>query len=1679
LEVIDVTEPEAPKLLKEIPLPNLGIPQTLKRRSDGLLALATSDDVVLLDPTKLLLDTLSNGQLPAIVGTIKGAGSGANSFAADPSGVNAVNLGNKNEVIFTAPAFRFLIFNRVPMTSSNLANLDTETKLGLLADATDTTLLTRTKFFTNAPAPNPPGLNAPIPTTHYYIRMDALGSLGATVPLVLESLNGAGKALPGSGFLGLPARLASSQTLSAVNDTNGMTELPKSLNAFRMATDPGSPLYNVYLAGPVTLSGSAPSSAQALQIEGQLARAVVQAGRFLWVGLDPSASLGPYPSGARSSIANARVVPGASGFVLVDNPQLPLILVPGVAGSHLNRADDDTERWPGLSFVGKSDLSLNPENVAIVASDIMRIVPEPYLGLRFTPANCLDAPIYEPLLEFLSQKAGFREYDFLKLNTNGLLSHLPLPCAAGTPITAQKSLLMATNRTVKGADYDQISLDPNLFVFAYDWRRSNVTAAVQLKEYVEVVKRFHPEADQVNILAHSMGGLVARRYILDNPGTVNKLITLGSPWLGAPKAINVMETGDFLDFAQHLVIIFKSTLKQLAEFFPGPQELLPSPAYFNLVGQAGSPIVDRAGDLPGTIPGIGGGPLSFPNFKQVMDSVYHTNPVVTPVAVSEAFHTYSVPGVGQQDDWQNDNTGVEYFHIIGVQSEPNTVGRVVSRLRIRPTDQDPVNVFHFTHEFGIEYTMGDGTVPLFSSLRRNGSADLNVPGAHIYQITSPGPDQDKLSDHNGMLANTNLLALVGQILDGDIPTNAVAPGPSGVVTYVVHVVNAASNEVTVVSFGNSSLISHDMDIGTDVGDGTEVERKLDIPGLKIQEPATNIVDAVLEGQFDLTAHYNGHPISLRVEEQLDGVTQAAYIWSSLDSSDFPSGPQTNFDALVQVHSPPLVTAKAGGNAVLLPPDAVLTGAAARDETQPTLSFYYTNESRAIAFNLSQAGAPANLPAVYVTGVTNENETTPLIRFINLAPANALVVPVDQLLPLATGNRVYAYVANENGTVSAGLAVDLLTLDLTLIPSGLPLEDWPAENGHPRSPKILLNTQDAVSITLRAQPGLGNLAYRVLVASASDPTGIQVKLQEVSSGVYQNTNTQDALQFVPLDPNAQTVRGVEIKDEELATFRVFNAAGSNILQSTVMVDIGELAVASLTFADRTDDARPQFDFQDTFLTSSTGLHWVNAGFRDNFPDDVGLQGIGPGNPMADFIINFADPALPNAGEADLLYVHTHGSKTGSLLDHTTKAPILFPEVHLANAWKHDAEWVVLDACSTLNNGFNTDLTPFTNGVAGRTNWTTAIRGSSRPIHGILAFSFPKSARIRPQYQSFLNLAQSGMPLTAAWTNAMEPARLPWAYLFYESALGDTFRVISQQPLPTDKLIYNEYTGVLGDNCEDGETSQGGRASSRALNPAQIAGEVWAREDDRPPDLISVGQGVFLSGAVAAKQAPSSSVPLFIGVRRRPSLQTRSGERSAPQLDPDRQVLVPTKLSKLPRAPGDRAAASDAARGFLWNELGLAADSISLLGVGEIRSQTIYSNSATPLLHEAFVAHYRQRLWGIPVEDTDLAAEIAGDAVRRVSAQGLVEETVDRTPTGPLLGVAEAANAARNHLERIARRTGKAVVTEATLAWIAKPGSRDSSPGSGRLLPAWRMSVCTTGDGDPDQVVYVNAITGEPL
>lgn len=84
--------------------------------------------------------------------------------------------------------------------------------------------------------------------------------------------------------------------------------------------------------------------------------------------------------------------------------------------------------------------------------------------------------------------------------------------------------------SLKISYYYDLFREPENYVVVQTKSENIDTYAIRLKELIETVK-FKTGKEKVNIIAHSMGGLVARRYlqIFDKEDAVNKLILIGTP----------------------------------------------------------------------------------------------------------------------------------------------------------------------------------------------------------------------------------------------------------------------------------------------------------------------------------------------------------------------------------------------------------------------------------------------------------------------------------------------------------------------------------------------------------------------------------------------------------------------------------------------------------------------------------------------------------------------------------------------------------------------------------------------------------------------------------------------------------------------------------------------------------------------------------------------------------------------------------------------------------------------------------------------------------------------------------------------------------------------------------------------------------------------------------------------
>ncbi|HVF66741.1 MAG TPA: hypothetical protein VM914_03705, partial [Pyrinomonadaceae bacterium] len=199
----------------------------------------------------------------------------------------------------------------------------------------------------------------------------------------------------------------------------------------------------------------------------------------------------------------------------------PLIVIPGILGSQIVNRRTREVVWPsvfrsdvdGLSLPTTPDLGANDDGLEaskiVDVAKLAKLAPEVY--------------VYHYLLRALTDFGGYREGEW--------------------------------ENPPEGGDRD------TFYVFAYDWRRDNVESARLLARRVESLKQKLGRPDlRFNIVAHSMGGLVARYAAMygdqdlapegvppqpDWAGArfVDKIFMFGTPNSGSMEAFSVLLEG--------------------------------------------------------------------------------------------------------------------------------------------------------------------------------------------------------------------------------------------------------------------------------------------------------------------------------------------------------------------------------------------------------------------------------------------------------------------------------------------------------------------------------------------------------------------------------------------------------------------------------------------------------------------------------------------------------------------------------------------------------------------------------------------------------------------------------------------------------------------------------------------------------------------------------------------------------------------------------------------------------------------------------------------------------------------------------------------------------------------------------------------------------------------------------
>jgi pimeloyl-ACP methyl ester carboxylesterase len=116
-----------------------------------------------------------------------------------------------------------------------------------------------------------------------------------------------------------------------------------------------------------------------------------------------------------------------------------------------------------------------------------------------------------------------------------------------------------------------------LFLFPYDWRTDPADTIAALKTELDMIAKLNPNNPKIDIVAHSYGGLLLKRYIQSSSDKrIGKIIFVGVPQLGTAEAAQALLFGSDLG----VPILNSQEVFKLAQNMPMIYDLLPSAEYY-------------------------------------------------------------------------------------------------------------------------------------------------------------------------------------------------------------------------------------------------------------------------------------------------------------------------------------------------------------------------------------------------------------------------------------------------------------------------------------------------------------------------------------------------------------------------------------------------------------------------------------------------------------------------------------------------------------------------------------------------------------------------------------------------------------------------------------------------------------------------------------------------------------------------------------------------------------------------------------------------------------------------------------------------------------------------------------------------------------------------------------------
>jgi pimeloyl-ACP methyl ester carboxylesterase len=197
----------------------------------------------------------------------------------------------------------------------------------------------------------------------------------------------------------------------------------------------------------------------------------------------------------------------------------PVIVIPGILGSELINSKTGETVWPSAFRTSQEGLPMDPD----IASNRDDLIPGKIVETVRLARVLPEVYVYRDLLEALRRYAGYHQGDWDNPDIDGY--------------------------------------QDTYYVFPYDWRQDNVKNARELVRRLERLKSKLQRPDlKFNVVAHSMGGLIARYAAMygdvdlpegDGPiqptwlgaAHINKIVMIGVPNEGSADAFATIVDG--------------------------------------------------------------------------------------------------------------------------------------------------------------------------------------------------------------------------------------------------------------------------------------------------------------------------------------------------------------------------------------------------------------------------------------------------------------------------------------------------------------------------------------------------------------------------------------------------------------------------------------------------------------------------------------------------------------------------------------------------------------------------------------------------------------------------------------------------------------------------------------------------------------------------------------------------------------------------------------------------------------------------------------------------------------------------------------------------------------------------------------------------------------------------------